>query len=98
MLAGENVGRLLFSFSSVAKAASAVRALREDPLDSRLTRLDGRYYLLIWEKEPGLDRLEWALSEFGRRENPDELFCAHLEEHGQVLMKTRALSSLKKFW
>lgn len=30
VLAGENVGRLLFSFSSVAKAASAVRALRED--------------------------------------------------------------------
>lgn len=98
VLAGENAGRLLFSFSSASEAANAARALRGEPIDARLIRLDGRYYLRLLETADRLEKTQWTLSEFGRQENPDELFCAHIEEHGQTVIKKHAVSGLRRYW
>lgn len=97
--AGEKVCRLLFSFERMADAADAVRHMGgRFAVDSALYESNGLYYLRIYVRASAFLRAQWALGEFGKQEENDEILSAHLEEMGRLVLPHHAAGLLARFW
>jgi adapter protein MecA 1/2 len=67
---------------------------------SMLYKLDEKYYLVLGRnriKGIPIVRIEGILSEFTNRAKPSKVTLAHIEEYGEVLIKTRAVENMGSY-
>jgi adapter protein MecA 1/2 len=94
-------GLTLYSFASMAlvsEAASRIRAMFSD--DNSLHKVNGRYYLLLKTSDfssPSAYGADTILCEYGQRHPASRWSKYYLMEHGEVIIKEKALNILAQF-
>lgn len=100
-------GSYVFSCESLEDAISAIGHFADFPdlpiQSSALYCFNNKYYLIFSPVILGLDRdrlaaLLAALSEYGSAENCSSVYEAMLEEHGTVIIKTRAIENFIRYF
>lgn len=83
-----------FRFDDLEALLSAAACLPEDT-ESTLIWLNGQYHLFLGVQDVGRTG---ALYEFGQPFRCPDALAAHMAEHGQVLMKERAVFLLHRYF
>lgn len=93
----EDLNIYIYSFKTLDEVTKIAKRVAND-LDEKneLYKYNKNYFLLIEKPMNSMENLETILSEYGQKHVSNVIAKCHLEEHGEVMIKSDALAILSK--